>query len=98
MELDNIVWGTSGELNNIVWGTSSEEDNATLGNAGEAAVFDDPEVPSVFDGTVFDALFSTSNPEPVATTEPTAPLATEPEPSTTTIVLAPVTTVLGGGL
>jgi serine protease AprX len=98
MELDNIVWGTSGELNNIVWGTSSEEDNATWGNSGEAALFDDPEAPSVFDGTVFDALFSSTEPEPVATTEPTAPLATEPETSTTTIVLAPVTTVLGGGL
>jgi serine protease AprX len=62
MEADNIVWGTSGEIDNIVWGTSSETDNITWGCAGEdAAPFDDPDTPSVFDGTVdVDGVFSTS--------------------------------------
>jgi hypothetical protein len=97
IELDNIVWGTSGEVDNIVWGTSSEEDNATWGNSGEEnTLFDDPDVPSVFDGTIFDALFDGSAPEP-APTAPTAPLAILPETSTTPD-LAPVTTILGGGL
>ena len=97
IELDNIVWGTSGELDNIVWGTTSEDDNVAWGSSGEEnTIFEDPEVPSVFDGTIFDALFG-GDPEPVSATEPAAPLATEPEASTTT-VLAPVTTLLGGGL
>jgi serine protease AprX len=100
-ELDNIVWGTLMEVDNIVWGTSGELDNIVWGTSDEdlpAETFEDPEVPSVFDGTIFEALFDSSTPEPVPTTEPTAPLATEPETSTTTTVLAPVTTVLGGGL
>jgi serine protease AprX len=98
MELDNIVWGTSGEIDNIVWGTSSD-DNTTWGSSGEENVmFDDPEAPSVFDGTIFDSLFSGSVPEPAPVTAPTAPLAIVPETSTTTTVLAPVTTILGGGL
>jgi hypothetical protein len=99
MELDNIVWGTSGEIDNIVWGTSSEEDNQTWGNSGEENVtFEDPDVPSVFDGSIFDALFDGSIPEPAPLPTPTAPLAIEPETTTTTTVLAPVTTLLGGGL
>lgn len=101
MELDNIVWGTSGEVDNIVWGTSSEEDNQTWGNSGEEqALFEDPEVPSVFDGVIFEALFDGSAPEPApATEEPPAPVAIVPETtSTVTTVLAPVTTILGGGL
>ena len=62
---DNIVWGTSGEVDNIVWGTSSEEDNVTWGCAGEETpLFDDPDVPSVFDGTIFDALFDEEPPTP----------------------------------
>jgi serine protease AprX len=101
MELDNIVWGTSGEVDNIVWGTSSEDDNQTWGNSGdEIVIYEDPEVPSVFDGTVFDALFDGSAPEPApAPAAPTPPPAIAPETSTTTTdVLAPVTTILGGGL
>jgi len=99
MEGDNIVWGTSGEVASIVWGTSSEEDNVTWGNSGEEnTLFDDPDVPSVFDGSIFDALFDGSAPEPAPATAPAAPPATEPETSTTTTVLAPVTTILGGGL
>ena len=100
MELDNIVWGTNGEIDNIVWGTSSEDDNQTWGNSGdEVIVYEDPEVPSVFDGTVFDSLFGTTAPEPVSTSEPTTPLAILPETSTTASNdLAPVTTILGGGL
>jgi serine protease AprX len=100
-ELDNIVWGTGLELDNIVWGTTGEVDNIVWGTSSEdttTEMFEDPEVPSVFDGTVFDALFDGSAPEPSATSEPTAPLAILPEDSLTTTVLAPVTTVLGGGL
>jgi hypothetical protein len=101
IELDNIVWGTSGEVDNIVWGTSSEEDNQTWGNSGEEQVlFEDPDVPSVFDGVIFDSLFESSPPEPApAPEEPSAPLAIVPETTTTgTTVLEPVTTILGGGL
>lgn len=102
MELDNIVWGTSGEVDNIVWGTSSEDDNQTWGNSGEEqALFEDPDVPSVFDGLIFDALLE----ETVSDTEQLeAPLASVTETTTTetttaeTTVLEPVTTVLGGGL
>jgi hypothetical protein len=101
MELDNIVWGTNGEMDNIVWGTSSEEDNQTWGNSGEdAVVFEDPNVPSVFDGVIFDALFG-SAPEPTPlSTAPVPPLAivTESTAITSSTVLAPVTTILGGGL
>ena len=101
IEADNIVWGTAtGEVDNIVWGTSSEEDNMTWGCSGEETpVFDDPDVPSVFDGLIFDALFgSAPNPGPVEP-EPTAPLAIVPETTTTVNnILAPVNTILGGGL
>ena len=59
-ELDNIVWGTAAalEADNIVWGTSGETDNIVWATSGETTpLFDDPDVPSVFDGTTFDALF-----------------------------------------
>jgi serine protease AprX len=61
-EADNIVWGTSGEVDNIVWGTASEPDDMTWGCSGEdTPVYDDPDVPSVFDGTVdLDGAFDTS--------------------------------------
>jgi serine protease AprX len=99
MEIDNIVWGTNGEVDNIVWGTSSEEDNQTWGNSGEEIVtYEDPEVPSVFDGTIFDALFDGSAPEPAPVTAPTPPPAILPEDSLTSPDSAPETTNLGGGL
>ena len=102
IEADNIVWGTGGEVANIVWGTSSEEDNLTWGcNGEETPVFDDPEVPSVFDGVVFDALFDGATPEPQPEpVAPEAPLAIVPETTstTTTAVVEPVTTILGGGI
>ena len=100
IEADNIVWGTAtGEVDNIVWGTSSEEDNMTWGCSGEETpVFDDPDVPSVFDGTVFDALFGGGD-SASAPSAPTPPPAILPETTTAvTTVLAPVTTILGGGL
>ena len=66
LEADNIVWGTSGEVDNIVWGTSSESDNVTWGCSGEETpLFDDPDVPTEFDGIDFDALLGDAG-EPVA--------------------------------
>jgi serine protease AprX len=104
MESDNIVWGTSlqGEVDNIVWGTSSESDNITWGcSQGDTPLFDDPDVPSVFDGVNFDALFSDSaplpQPEPLV---PSAPLATLPQTTTTTVtstVISTTTGLIGGG-
>jgi hypothetical protein len=111
-ELDNIVWGTqldadvawsvTGEFDNIVWGTSSESDNITWGCSGEETpLFDDPDVPSEFDGSpeVFDALFGDSAPVPVApdTTQPpvTDPVVEPPvaiEPETTEVPPPPSTT------
>ena len=71
IETDNIVWGTSGEVDNIVWGTSSEADNVTWGCAGESTpVFDDPDVPSVFDGLNFDSLFGDAG-DPLPPVDPT---------------------------
>lgn len=111
-ELDNIVWGTQldasvawgadGEADNIVWGTNSEEDNQTWGcNGEETPLFDDPEVPSEFDGTLetFDDLFGGSEPLPVdsTTTDPPPAILTTEE-TTTTIVITSTTTVIGGGL
>ena len=98
MEVDNIVWGTNGETDNIVWGTSSEADNVTWGCAGEdAAPFDDPDSPTVFENINFDDLFGSSEPQPEPI-QPTAPLAIVPETTAaTSTVLAPVTTILGGG-
>jgi hypothetical protein len=77
-EGDNIVWGTSGETDQIVWGTSSEDDNITWGCAGEETpLFDDPEVPSVFDGTVdIDGAFGTTGDLPTDDLE----LLSEPPP------------------
>lgn len=63
-ELDNIVWGTAMEADNIVWGTASGEvDNIVWGTSSiglETPPFDDPDVPSVFDGSIFDALFGST--------------------------------------
>jgi len=100
MESDNIVWGTSGEMENIVWGTSSETDNVTWGCSGEETpVFDDPDVPSVFDGTVatFDSLFDGSAPLPDSGS--TTDLLSAPQPviSTDTTVLSSTLPVVGGG-
>jgi serine protease AprX len=100
MEADNIVWGTHGEVDNIVWGTSSEEDNVTWGcNGEETPVFDDPEVPSVFDGTIetFDSLFDETAPEPADSTT----LLSEPQPvitTETTVLTTPTLSLVGGGL
>jgi hypothetical protein len=96
MEADNILWGNSLELDNIVWGTSSESDNVTWGCSGEeTAVFDDPDVPSVFDGLDFDALFGgDSTPVPVASLLSAPPLATLPETLVVTVNALPI---VGGG-
>jgi serine protease AprX len=68
-ECDNIVWGSSAEVPGTVWGTSSESDNVTWGCAGEdSPLFDDPDVPSVFDGVIFDDLFGTPTTPPTQTT------------------------------
>jgi len=89
-DCDNIVWGTSGDVQSIVWGSSSEEDNITWGCNGEDAVlFDDPDVPSVFDGTVdLDGAFGTGGDVPVNGTQ----LLVEPPPA----VLPTNNIVLGG--
>jgi serine protease AprX len=99
LEADNIVWGTGGTIDSVIWATSSESDNITWGCSGEETpVFDDPDVPGVFDGSAaaFDSLFSDPAPAPADTTPvqdaPLAILATD----TTTIVTV-TTTVVGGG-
>jgi serine protease AprX len=107
MEADNIVWGTSGEIDNIVWGTSSEADDITWGCAGEETpVFDDPDAPAVFDGSIdVDGAFSTQGGDPPADTTTTAtdPLVATTESATTsasvTITTTTVssTTTIGGG-
>jgi len=82
-ESDNIVWGTSGNVDQIVWGSSSEDDNLTWGCAGEGVeLFDDPEFPSVFDGTVdLDGAFSTEGDIPADDTlTPPPPPAILPDP------------------
>ena len=80
---ENIVWGISGTFSNIVWGTAAEFDNITWGCSGEATpVFDDPNVPSVFDGILFDSLFQ----------PPPAPASTVPDPSTSTMTTTTTTT------
>ena len=101
MDADSVVWGTTGTTSNIVWGTSSESDNITWGCAtGDIPMFDDPEVPTVFDDTpeTFDGLFSESVPVPA----PTEPVLVEPPPAilpedTTTTSVTTTTTVIGGG-
>jgi len=97
LDAENIVWGTSGSFENIVWGTSAEFDNITWGCSGEETpVFDDPEVPSVFDGVTFDSLFQ---PEPALvfpTTDPGTPDMTTT--TTTTISVIGATTGLLGGV
>ena len=100
LELDNIVWGTASmlEADNIVWGTSGEVDNIVWGTSsvGEAPPpFDDPVVPSVFDGTNFDTLFDSLPPVPVTPLEPSPPPAVLPPADPT---LSVGTTPIGGGL
>ena len=66
-ECDNIVWGTQcepgdWECENIVWGTTcgdGECDNIVWGTADLEAppIFDDPDMPSVFDDVPFETLF-----------------------------------------
>jgi serine protease AprX len=102
LELDNIVWGTAGEVDNIVWGTSSETDNVTWGCSGEETpVFDDPDVPGVFDGTLatFESLFDEAPaPAPVETTVPEAPVAVLPTTTTITQTVSdPLAPLVGGG-
>jgi serine protease AprX len=91
-EDDNIVWGTSGEVDQIVWGSSSEEDNITWGCSGEdSPPFDDPDVPSVFDGTIdVDGLFGGTGGD-----LPALPLST---PSDPLLATEPILPVLGGVL
>jgi len=89
-----------------VWGTSSEDDNATWGCAGEdAAPFDDPDTPSVFDGTTdVDGVFATSGgdtpPPPDGSTAIVgdAPLATTDSSlsSIDVIVTGSLTAIAGG--
>jgi serine protease AprX len=97
LDIENIVWGTTGTVANIVWGTSSEADNVTWGCSGEETVpFDDPNVPSVFDGTNFDSLFPPEvAPEPVLT-DPGASIMTTTTTTTTTVIDG--TTGLIGGV
>src|SRR5437764_308071 len=81
----STVWGASstGEVDNIVWGASSEADNITWGCAGEETpTFDDPDYPTVFDGTIdLDGAFGTQGdipPDP--TLQPDPPPAVVPNP------------------
>jgi serine protease AprX len=100
-ELDNIVWGTQMEADNIVWGTNGEIDNIVWGtsDATDVAPFDDPDVPGVFDGTVFDALFDEAPaPAPVDATVPEAPVAVLPTTTTITQTVSdPLAPLVGGG-
>ena len=70
---NNVVWGTAcsddPECENIVWGTSCSDDpeceNIVWGSADTAAppIYDDPDVPSVFDNVPFESLFFPPVPE-----------------------------------
>ena len=101
-ECDNIVWGTdTGEVDNIVWGTSSETDNITWGCAGaDTPLFDDPDVPTVFDGTIdVDGVFGTGGDLPVDDPQqPDPPLATtDPSVGSSGLTTDPsVTSIVGG--
>jgi serine protease AprX len=98
LDAENIVWGTSGEVENIVWGTSSEADNITWGCSGEETpVFDDPDVPSVFDGTSFDSLFPPEVAPDAVVTDPDASIMTTTT-TTTTTVIGETTGLIGGVL
>jgi serine protease AprX len=67
LNCENIVWGTNADVPSTVWGSSSEADNTTWGCAGEQTqAFDDPDVPTLFDGQNFDDLFDAPVPPPVA--------------------------------
>jgi serine protease AprX len=92
---DNIVWGTSGVVDAIVWGSSSEGDNTTWGCAGEQTMaFDDPDVPTLFDGLNFDDLFDAPAPPPVEPPLGDPPPATVPDPP---VVPPPPAPPVGGG-
>jgi serine protease AprX len=106
VDADNIVWGTSleGEIDNIVWGTSSESDNLTWGcSQGDVPLFDDPDVPSVFDGVSFDTLFGDTAPLPdPLPLVPEAPLAILPGTITESTVdlsgtITATPSLIGGG-
>ena len=97
LDVANIVWGTSGDAENIVWGTSSEADNITWGCSGEETpLFDDPDMPSVFDGTTFDSLFPPEIAPETVVTDPGASIMTTTTTTTTTVIGA--TTGLIGGV
>jgi len=92
-DLDNIVWGTQLEADNIVWGTCGDFGNIVWGTADDSGepppLYDDPDTsPPIFDGIVFDSLFSS---DPV-----TVDVITSEEPMTT-LVVADTTTLVGGG-
>jgi Subtilase family len=92
-DTDNIVWGTSGVVDSIVWGSSSETDNVTWGCAGEATpLFDDPDVPGLFDGTNFDSLFGDEQAPPPVAPPVEPPPALVPDPP-----VDPAPPVSGGG-
>jgi len=101
LETDNVVWGTSGDTDNIVWGTASETDNVTWGCSGEETpVFDDPDVPSVFDGSTatFDSLFDATLPAPSDSVPvPDAAAAPPAIVPSQTMVPVPTVPVVGGG-
>jgi serine protease AprX len=91
-EEDNIVWGTSaGDVENVAWGSNSESDNITWGCSGEdTPVFDDPDMPTVFDGTLdLDGAFGTSGDLP---NDGSSLLLSDPPPA---VVTDP--TIVGGG-
>jgi hypothetical protein len=79
----------------IVWGSASEGDNTTWGCAGEQTMaFDDPDVPTLFDGLNFDDLFDAPAPPPVEPPLGDPPPATVPDPP---VVPPPPAPPVGGG-
>jgi serine protease AprX len=88
VDADNIVWGTAigGDLDNIVWGTAADGDNIVWGcSSGEAAVYDDPDNPAVFEDVTFESLF----PPEIAPSSGDGSLVTD---TTTTIMTTTTTT------
>jgi serine protease AprX len=100
---DNLVWGTYDGLDsvlwigdcelelcdNIVWGTSNPS-GVMWGNSGEELppLFDDPNgQPAEFDAIAWEELFG-GDTSTGGTSEPTAPLSTDTELTTTTSELA----------
>ena len=102
LEADNIVWGTAcggADCADIVWGASlgSEFDNIVWSTASDedSPLFDDPTVPSVFDGTNFDSLFGDAGGAlPPVSLPSDPPLGTLPDPPAVTLVDP---TLVGGG-